>query len=340
VADPILIELTRGDQVESVHRVHCVVVDAQGKVQFAAGDAERLTFFRSSAKPLQALAMAESGAPERFGFTDRELAVMCASHHGAPMHVEAVTSILNKIGLQEQDLECGIHYPADGASAQALVRAGEPARKIHHNCSGKHASMLALCRQMGWPTRGYISPAHPAQQCIRQVVAEMTATPLPEVYAATDGCNAPVFAVPLQNMAHAFARLADPSTLSARRAAAACRLCHAMRMFPEMVAGTGDLTTNLMRVAGEHVVCKGGAEGVFGVGALAQGRGIALKSEDGSPRGFPVLIPQLLFHLGVIAEQHYVRLQELYSPLLHNTAGATIGTIRVRGLPVAAPIQR
>ena len=330
MTEPLRIEVTRGALVESVHRAHAVVVDSAGSILHAAGDPERVTFLRSSAKPIQALAMVESGAAARFGFTDREIAVMCASHHGEPFHVAAVQSILQKIGLDEGALACGTHAPTHAPSAEALVRAGAHPRKIHNNCSGKHASMLTLCQHFGWPTADYTDPDHPAQTRLRQVLAEVSGVAPADVYVAVDGCNAPVFAIPLRNVARAFAALARPAGVAAEREAAVSRISHAMRAHPEMVDGTGGFTTNLMRVAGDNIVSKSGAEALFCAGALSQGLGVAIKIEDGNARAQPILVPQVLAALGVIRTDQQERLRELHPPGVGNTAGVAVGEIRPR----------
>ena len=330
MSDSMQIEVTRGALVESVHRAHAVVVDAAGSVHYSAGDQERVTFLRSSAKPIQALAMVESGAAERFGLSDREVAVTCASHFGEPYHVSAVQSILQKIGLDETALACGTHAPTHAPSAEALIRAGESPRKIHNNCSGKHASMLALCQHAGWQIEGYTAPEHPAQVRLRRVLAEVSGVLPDDVYVAVDGCNAPVFAIPLLNIARAFAVLANPVGLAAEREAAAMRISRAMRAYPEMVSGTNGFTTNLMRVAGDNVVSKSGAEGLFCAGALSQGWGIAVKIEDGDARAHPVLVPEFLQSLNVISPEQHDRLRELHSPVVFNTAGVRVGEIRPR----------
>lgn len=338
--EPLQIEVTRGTLVESAHRAHAAVVDAAGSILYAAGDPDRVTFLRSSAKPIQALAMVESGAAERFGFTDREIAVMCASHAGEPFHVAAVQSILRKIGLDEGALACGTHAPGHGPSAAALVRAGESPRKIHNNCSGKHASMLTLCRHAGWQIEGYTAPDHPVQVRLRRVLAEMAGVEPADVYMAVDGCNAPVFAIPLRTIARAFATLARPTDGTAERKAAAARISRVMRAHPEMVDGTGGFTTNLMRVAGENIVSKSGAEGLFCAGALAQGWGIAVRIEDGSARAHPVLVPELLAELRVISAAQRDRLRELHDAAVFNTAGVAVGELRPRFSPTGALLSK
>ena len=338
--EPLQIEVTRGALVESVHRAHAAVVDTAGNLLYAAGDPERVTFLRSSAKPIQALAMVESGAAERFGLTDREIAVTCASHFGEPFHVAAVQSILQKIGLDEEALACGTHAPTHAPSAEALVRAGELPRKIHNNCSGKHASMLTLCRHAGWQIQGYTEPDHPVQVRLRRVLAEAAGVPPDDVYVAVDGCNAPVFAIPLTKIARAFALLAKPAAVSPARETAIQRISRAMRAYPEMVSGTNGFTTNLMREAGANVVSKSGAEGLFCAGALSQGWGIAVKIEDGDARAHPVLVPELLAALHVISPDQRDRLRELHASGVFNTAGVAVGEIRPCFTPTGEILSR
>ena len=279
--DEPLAALWRGPLIESSHRGRVVFCDPAGEVLEATGDPEGYAYVRSSAKPFQALPLVMSGAAEAFGFTDEEIAVICASHSGEDHHLALVRSVLGKAGLNEDDLRNGPHPPFHAPSAARLARSGETPRSIHGNCSGKHAGMLALCVFEGWSIRGYRSPDHPLQKAILHVVAEICALEPDEVLLGGDGCGVPAFAMPLKNLATGFARLANADNLS-DDLAKGCRIVRdAMRANPHIVAGTDRFDTQLMR--GTPLLVKSGAEGVFACGSV-DGWGMAIKISDGAGR--------------------------------------------------------
>lgn len=302
---------TRGGRVESVHFGAGAAVDAGGKLLFAFGDPQLATYVRSTGKPFQALPFVEHGGVDHFGLTEKELALLCASHQGTDDHVETARSIQAKAGIGEPDLGCGIHPPGDRATRLRMEAAGEAPTANRHNCSGKHTGMLAFARMMGWPLETYLDPDHPLQVCILETLSEMSSVPVDEIGVGTDGCSAPNFALPLTNVALAFARLSDPSALDANRQAACLAITSAMRAHPEMVAGIGEFDTRLMESGRGLVVSKGGAEGYQGVGLLpgaagggSPGIGIAIKVSDGDPGGTVrhALALGLLKSLGVLTE--------------------------------------
>ncbi len=234
-----LVEVTRGPIVESIHCGAIAVVDARGRVLASAGDPEIVTYPRSTAKPIQVLPFVELGGPRHFSLNERELAILCASHSGTDDHFNVVSGIQAKIGVSERDLLCGVHDPMDKPTAIALRKRGEEPTPNRHNCSGKHTGMLAQAMLRGLPKEEYIDPRHPVQQLIIKVFGEMTDMPVEQIGIGIDGCSVPVFALPLHNMALAFARLADPSSLAPERAAACRQITHAMMAHPDMVAGPG-----------------------------------------------------------------------------------------------------
>jgi L-asparaginase II len=281
---PPLVEVRRGGRIESLHRGAVAVVDRDGRLLYHAGPPDLATFLRSAAKPLQAIPLVESGAAGALGLTGEELAVVCASHTGRPAHLEAVRSILRKAGLTEAALRCGPHPPGDAGSARALVRDGRDPEPIHNNCSGKHAGMLAGCRHRGWPVETYPAPDHPLQREIASVVAACCGIEASAMPVGVDGCSVPTFHVRLRDAARAFAVLADPRALPAARRAAIHRIAEAMRRHPEMIGGRGRLNTVLQARLADRLVCKTGAEAMFGVGLPARGWGVAVKIEDGNSR--------------------------------------------------------
>lgn len=283
-----IVEVTRGDVIESVHFGAVAVADASGRLVGSWGDPEAVTFLRSSAKPFQALPLLESGAADAFGLTERELAIVCASHSGTDEHVDLVSRLQAKAGVKESDLRCGTHPPYDDATRRRLAAEGKPPSPNRHNCSGKHTGMLTQARYLSEPIDSYEARGHPVQIRILQAFAEMCGLDPQDVHIGVDGCSVPTFAVPLRAAAAAYARLADPSSLSPQRAAACRRIMTAMTAHPDMVAGPGRFDTLLMQAAGGRVLCKGGAEGYRGMalapGAFAPGSpalGIAMKISDG-----------------------------------------------------------
>ena len=281
--DEPVVAVWRGDLIESVHRGRYAVRDVRGEKGESLGDPEGYVCLRSSAKPFQALPLVFSGAADAFGITDEELAVACASHNAEPRHLAAVRSILRKAGLSENDLQNGAHPPLHALTAARLARGGEEPRPIHGNCSGKHASMLAVCVCAGWDPAGYRDPEGPLQKLVRRTVAKLCGLEPEAVRLAGDGCGVPVFALPLENLALGFARLtaggADDfpeDLLEAVR-----RVRDAMRAHPFVVAGTGRFDTKLMEDT--NLVAKSGAEGVFAA-ASPEGWGLALKISDGAGR--------------------------------------------------------
>src|SRR5690606_21532283 len=258
--DPALIAVLvrRGERVESEHRVAYAVAQPDGTLLQAAGNVERPVFPRSAIKPLQAIALVESGAADRYALSEEELALACASHSGEPEHVRLVEAWLARLGLDGSALECGAHPPLHGASAERLAATGRAPERLHNNCSGKHAGMITLACHLGAPVAGYSRPDHPVQQRIADVLRAMTG--LPELEPpAIDGCGVPTFPIPLGHLAVATARFAHPADLPPARAEACLRLQAAMRAHPYLVAGTDRACTEIMTVA-PHVLVKTGAE--------------------------------------------------------------------------------
>jgi L-asparaginase II len=293
--DAPLVALRRGPLVESVHRGRVAVCDPQGNVVEAVGDPEGYVYARSSAKPFQALPLVLSGAADSLGLTSEELAVACASHNGEEPHLRTVRSILEKAGLSEEVLQNGAHPPLYAPAAMGLVRRGEEPSTIHGNCSGKHAGMLAVCGQRGWATGGYRAPSHPLQLWILEIVGRVCGLETDEILLGGDGCGVPAFGVPLKNLATGFARLAT-GALPDDLAGAAERVTGAMREHPYMVGGTDRFDTAVMR--GTTLVCKSGAETVFGAGSL-EGWGLALKISDGGTRALRPAVLAALSRQGV-----------------------------------------
>lgn len=321
------VKVTRGPIVESVHRADVAVADNAGRVLFWVGDPGKVTYWRSSAKPIQAVPVIETGAAQRFGFEDDEIAVMCASHSGEDVHIRAVAGILRKIGLADRALACGVHPPLNRDSAKRLVACGVAPWQLHCNCSGKHAAMLAIAVHMGYSVEGYFRPDHPVQRLMLREVSLFTGVPEEDIAIGVDGCGVPVFGLSLAAMARAFATLTSPERLPDAACAAARRVCRAMRAHPYMVAGRGRLTTDLMDAAGDRLVAKSGAEGVYCVGILGRGLGVAVKIEDGNARAAGPVVLEVLARIGVLDAGHLEALAEHHHPHVLNHRGEVVGDI-------------
>jgi L-asparaginase II len=294
--DASLVAVRRGTLVESVHRGRLAFCGPGGEVLEAVGDPVAYVYVRSAAKPFQALPLLLSGAADAFGLTDRELAVACASHNAEEPHLDAVRSILKKAGLEEDDLQSGVHPPMYGPEAEKLAQSGEEPRPIHGNCSGKHAAMLAVCVHEGYETLSYRDPGHPLQRYILGLMAEVCGLREDEVLVAGDNCGVPAFALPLQSFATGLARIATGEGLPDELAGAALRIRDAMRAHPFMVAGTGRFDTEIMERT--YLLVKGGAEAVLAVGN-PEGWGMVLKISDGSQRAVQPVALAVFEHMGV-----------------------------------------
>src|SRR4029079_7730062 len=306
-----LVEVKRGSLTESRHRGHIVVVDPQGNIIASLGVPETVTYLRSSAKPFQALPLLTSGAADRFGFTDREVALACGSHNGEPIHTELAASMLKKIGLGPEALHCGAHEPYGTEAALELRKRGEQPNALHNNCSGKHAGMLAVAVHLGASIDNYESPENPVQKAIVDVVSQFSGVAVTDMAVGIDGCAAPIFGISVKAMALAYARLVSPPEDFDKITRGACeRIVRVMSAYPELIGGTSDrLDTDIMRAAPRRVISKVGADGVYTAGInpceeWPRGLGLALKIEDGDDRrARPTVVIEALRQLGVLTDE-------------------------------------
>ena len=328
----MLAETTRGGIVESVHDGVIAVVDVAGRLVASVGDPETVVFYRSSAKPFQAIPLVESGAADRFGLTERELALACASHSGQPHHQDEVRAMLAKLGLTEAALQCGCVVPYDPDEGARVAAGLVPLSPLQCDCSGKHAGMLAACLQRGEPTETYLDPGHPLQQAILTIMAEVMRVPRESVALGTDGCSLPTFGAPVRAFAASWATLAAPERAPAgagrEHAAALARLGRAMLAAPENVAGDGQFVTDLMRLGEGRVIAKSGAEGLICLALPEAGLGVAVRVRDGSFRTHPVVVAELLRQLGVGDPELPRRILEAHPPQLRNHNGRVVGELR------------
>jgi L-asparaginase II len=328
MTNPVLVEATRGAIVESRHRGSVAVSDPDGKLVLSLGDVEAAVFPRSAVKALQALPLIESGAADKYGLSDAEIALACSSHSGAPIHVETARNMLAKAGRGPGDLECGAHWPLDAEAARALAASGATAGALHNNCSGKHAGFICLSCAAGVDPKAYVKRDHFAQRAVRKALGEMTSTNLEEAPSGIDGCAIPTYAVPLRALAQGFARFGSGAGLDATRAAAAKRLRAACAAHPDLVAGAGRFDTELMSALGARAFVKTGAEGVY-CGALPElGLGIAIKCDDGAGRAAEVAMMAVIMRFLPLDEAQRSKLTERPSPVIRNWNGEKVGTLR------------
>jgi len=309
------VEQLRGGWVETVHEVHVAVVDTSGRLIARTGDHELVTFWRSAAKPFQALPLVEDGAAERFGLTSEDLALACASHSSEPGQVARVRELLGKIGCSERDLLCGPHPPLSDRVAQDYQTRGVRLTAVYSNCSGKHAGMLALARYHGWPTEFYTRLEHPVQQRCLAEVSRWTDVLAAEIKTAVDGCGVVCYGLPLRNMASAYARLGN-----------ADRVRDAMLRHPELIAGEGRPCTEMMRAHPGRVIAKVGAEGVYCALLTQEKLGVALKVTDGHAIASALAMAAVLEALGLRP-----RPASLTARPNVNTRGETVGELRANG---------
>jgi L-asparaginase II len=327
MSNPVLVEVTRGNQVESRHRGAVVVTDERGAAIFSLGDTEANTFPRSACKAMQALPLLESGAADAYGFGNREIALACASHSGEPEHVAVAERMLKAAGKGEPTLECGAHWSFQQGVLLDQARHIDKPNQLHNNCSGKHAGFVCATCHSGHDPKGYVTYDHPLQAEIRDVMADLTSTRLSRDNAGVDGCSIPTYAVPLRSLAHGFAKMASGVGLGALRAKASKRIMDACMAEPFYVAGTGRTCTRLMGIAPGRIFVKTGAEGVFCAAIPERGLGIAIKCDDGTARAADSIIAGVLarFFDGDVK----VALDAVANHTMRNWNGIAVGDVRV-----------
>ena len=317
----------RGGRIESVHQVAACVAGPSGEIELKIGTVETPVFLRSSAKPFIAAASVRAGVMERFGFGERELAVMCASHTGEPAHAELVASMLERIGANVDDLRCGAHPPAYEPAANALAARGVQPSALHNNCSGKHAGILALAKVLGAPFDGYLDASHPAQREILALCERVSDDRFDGDTLGVDGCGIPVYATSLRNAAMSFARLATLEHVEDADATALARVGAAMASEPWYVGGTGRFDTDVMRASRGRVVAKAGAEAVHCDALLDAGLGLALKVVDGGRRATPPAVLALLDALRILEPDARAALEPHARVAVKNVAGRVVGEV-------------
>ena len=317
---------TRGDTVESIHFGSVAVVDVDGRLRSFCGDPLTATFTRSTLKPFQAIPFVRDGGIERFGYSQPQVALLCASHSGEPRHVTAAAQMLESAGNTSEHLQCGAHVPGF-YELRGEVPPPPPYSPLAHNCSGKHAGMLACCTLHGWSKEDYIGFGHPLQAQIRATVADFTGVPAERLLRGVDGCSAPNYALPIAGLALAYARLASAEGDDPRYGRAPARLRDAMAAHPGMVSGEGRSDLTLALAGGGDWVPKIGAEGVQAIGIRSLGLGIAVKVGDGSKRALLPAVVAVLDQLGLLDTDRRKRLETMTGSTIRNYRGTATGRV-------------
>ena len=327
--NPVLVETVRGGLVDLRHRGAVAVADAEGRLVWSSGDVERPIYPRSAVKLFQALPLVESGAADRFGLTDEQLALACSSHSAEDGHVEAAKAMLQAAGLGEPDLGCGSHWPLFSQSQLIdFVRDGKTPNQLHNNCSGKHAGFLCVACHQGIAPAGYVRAEHEIQRQAKAAQEEMTGYPIAEGKYAIDGCSIPAYAFPLRALAHGFAKAATGQGLGSERAGAVKRLMEACVANPWFTAGTNRFCTRIMEAGGGAIYAKTGADGVYVAALPEAGLGVALKCDDGSSPASEVMLASALLRLLGHGDAMRERLEPLTRKVLKNWNGIEVAEIR------------
>jgi L-asparaginase II len=323
-----LAAVTRSGYVESIHFGYICVSDASGKIIFSLGDFKTQVYFRSSAKPIQAIPLIQTGAATAFGMSKKEISITCASHSGQEVHQEAILGILSKLKLNEEDLHCGIMQPYNMEENDRLKAEGRQPTKLHCSCSGKHSGMLALAKYRGYKLENYDEKEHPVQKEILETIAEFTDMDIDSIPLGVDGCGVPIYLLPIDKIALSYARLVDFAQQPDHKYYNACKtIVEAMSEYPEMVAGDYEFDTELMQAAKPKLIGKVGCEAVYCLGLLDKKLGVCIKIIDGNERAvYPVVI-QLLTDFGVLNTEEYEKLKAWHKYAIKNNLEETIGEV-------------
>jgi L-asparaginase II len=323
----VLAKVYRGKTIESIHLGSVAVVDSWGKLIYRIGDPNFVTFLRSSAKPFQAIPVVELGVAEAFGFTQKEIAIISGSHNGEKKHVKVVQSILKKIGLNKSFLKCGTHVP-HYYTALEITPPKKKFSSLQHNCSAKHAGMLAICVYKNWNLKNYLKPNHPVQKLILRKLSELCEYPEKKIEIGIENCGAPTFALPLKNMAIGFSKLVSFRSKDKITSQALQVVADSMWKYPEMVSGRGRLDYALATASKGKLICKAGAEALHCGAILDQGWGLAVKILDGSRRGVNPASVEVYRQLGVLKKRHLKELRDFAFPSIYDHKKVRVGFIQ------------
>ena len=330
--NPVLVEVHRKNEVESCHRGSAIVVRDTGETVFSIGNTDRNLYPRSALKLFQAVPLVESGAAEKYGLTDEEIALACASHNGEDRHASGVEKWLARLGLSPGDLENGPAFPMFDPAKFRMISSQSGPTRVHHNCSGKHAGMLTLSKYLHAGTRGYSDYDHPSQIAWMNTLSELVEMDVWELGWERDGCGLPALCMPMERLAHGCALFARPDRVGGRRGQAMSKIIQAIVSHPGMIAGTDRCDTAVLVATAGKIIVKTGAEAVYAGMVPGEGLGFALKIDDGASRGSEVALGALLKRMGALDEAVYQGLSRYFQPEIMNSQGILTGRI----LPSAA----
>lgn len=329
MANPILVEVYRGEVLESFHRGVVCIVNSEGKIIYSIGDTQQICFPRSALKFFQQIPLLTSGAIEHFGFTQQEIAIFCGSHNGEPQHVEVVRNILSKIGLTEDDLECGAQMPTLKEDQNYLIKNDLKPLKIMNNCSGKHAGFLAYCVFNNLPTKDYINPKHQLHLDILEVIAQFHEYPKDKIQQGVDGCSAPIFAFPVYNQAVAYKNLIHPVKFDEATQKACKLMTDAIIAYPDMIAGKNRYCTDLMAMGEGKLIGKTGADGVYSLGIFEKNYGICIKVDDGKMGPQYNIAQAVVEQLNILSPSNTEKLRTHKEHINKNFGGIETGVTKV-----------
>ena len=324
----ILVEVLRGTVVESIHRGNIVVVSYDGNVLHQCGNIDYLSFMRSATKPIQAIAVLEYGVAEKYGLDLSEIAILMSSHSGEKMHIDVLNGMIKKIGININALQCGTHDPLGIDAAKELTLKGQAPNSLHCNCSGKHLGQIAATKVKGVPLEDYYKLDGGIQAEIQDIIMKFSGVEETQIKLGIDGCGIPVYGLPLRNMALAYANLCNENFMDGKYIKSQNYVISAMTVHPEMIGGKGRFDTELMSHFGDRLIGKFGDEGVYCVGLIGKGIGIALKIEDGHTRAVGPVILETLRQLEIIKSEEIDSLKDLWNPPIKNHRGEIVGEIR------------
>lgn len=312
----------RGGRIESCHAIHAALVDQAGRLVASVGEPDTLTFIRSAAKPFQALALLRSKGVGQFLLTDEEIALICASHSGEDKHIQVLSKLMKKVGIQKDQLQCGFHPPYDLSQAENILKGLKSRGPTYNNCSGKHSGMIAACLLGGYQIEGYLEGGHPHQKSILSIISEFSEVDSEQISMATDGCGAPTYHLSLKQMAGMYARLAagtEPELI---------RIRNAMSHHPEIVGGTGRFDSSFMQAVPGNAISKVGAEALQCFAFWNNpAMGVAVKSWDGQSRGVESASVEILFQSGFLNTEQSESLRQFWQPKIRNHVGEEVGHI-------------
>ncbi|WP_420490175.1 asparaginase [Neobacillus drentensis] len=325
----MLVEETRGGLIENVHIGMICGVNEHQEPVYHTGNQEHYTYYRSAAKPLQAVPVFLSNIIAKYGLTNEEAAMFTASHRGESYHISALESMLKKLPVKEEELFCPAAYPLNVKPTEEMLRKNMEKRRLYHNCSGKHMGFISVCRELGYPVEGYWEVEHPLQQHILSILSTLSEVPISKIKIGRDGCGVPVFAIPLKNMAITYLKLACPDLIKDSLLQKAVRdMTNAMNEHPFMVASEQFICSLLLQ--DPNIVAKGGAQGVYCFGLKKERLGFALKVLNGSEEVWPVIVASILEQINYHNKETIARIRELKQPIVKNDTGVEVGTIHER----------